>query len=136
MSKEYIEREVAKKNAFGDSTLCETIRSVLNDVPASDVEPVRHGYWIEHHGQSYLVTPMKYDEYRNPVLQDYISYECSICGRRESAKEPYCNCGTKMDKDKTFLPFGIQRSAEEVGNALKVLHNRMLIDGSEIDVNL
>lgn len=44
----------------------------------------------------------------------------------------YCpNCGAKMDEDKTLLPFGIQRSAEEVGNALKVLHNRMFVDGGK-----
>ena len=24
-------------------------------------------------------------------------YECSLCGRQELQKEPYCNCGAKMD---------------------------------------
>ena len=65
----------------------------------ADVVSVKHGKWIEHHGQSYLVHPMKYDEY-GPILQDYISYECSECGRTESKKEPYCNCGAKMDGGK------------------------------------
>ena len=60
----------------------------------------RHGKWIEHHGQSYLVSPMKYDEYGCPILQDYVWYECSECGRTESEKEPYCNCGAKMDGEK------------------------------------
>ena len=66
----------------------------------ADVELVRHGKWIEHHGQSYLVLPMKYDKDGEPILQPYISYECSICGRRESVKEPYCHCGAKMDEGK------------------------------------
>ena len=26
-----------------------------------------------------------------------VGYKCSICGRREGSKEPYCNCGAKMD---------------------------------------
>ena len=74
-------------------------RGILNETPAADVELVRHGKWIEHHGQSYLVLPMKYDEDGEPILQPYISYECSICGRRESVKEPYCHCGAKMDEE-------------------------------------
>ena len=64
--------------------------------PTADVVEVRHGEWIEHRGQSYLVHPMKYDE-NGPILQDYVNYECSECGRTESKKEPYCNCGAKMD---------------------------------------
>lgn len=23
-------------------------------------------------------------------------YKCSVCGRREATKEPFCNCGSKM----------------------------------------
>jgi len=64
--------------------------------PTADVEKVRHGVWIEHHRQSYLVHPMIYDE-DGPILQDYVSYECSECGRTESKKEPYCHCGAKMN---------------------------------------
>lgn len=26
-------------------------------------------------------------------------YKCSVCGRRESVKEPYCNCGAKMKEE-------------------------------------
>ena len=43
---------------------------------------------------------MKYDEYGNPVLQNYINYECSECGRKASELYPYCHCGTRMDGGK------------------------------------
>ena len=65
--------------------------------PAADVAPVRHGRWLEQHGESYLVFPMKYDEDGLPVLQPYITYECSECGKVVSKQYPYCNCGAKMD---------------------------------------
>ena len=40
---------------------------------------------------------MKYDEDGLPVLQPYITYECSECGKVVSKQYPYCNCGAKMD---------------------------------------
>jgi hypothetical protein len=80
----------------------QTIEHLVDDVvdiikSSSDVVEVRHGKWIEHHRQSYLVHPMQYDEYGSPVLQDCVYYECSECGRTESKKEPYCHCGAMMD---------------------------------------
>ena len=72
-------------------------KKLIENTPAADVEPIKHGRWIEHHGQSYLVHPIKYDEYGNPVLQNYINYECSECGRKASELYPYCHCGAKMD---------------------------------------
>lgn len=66
----------------------------------ADVEEVKHGEWIERRGQSYLVHPMKFDVNGEPILQDYITYVCSCCGRTESNKEPYCNCGAKMDGER------------------------------------
>ena len=75
-------------------------KKLIANAPAADVEPIKHGRWIERHGQSYLVHPMKYDEYGNPVLQNYISYECSECGRKASEPYPYCHCGAKMEGGK------------------------------------
>ena len=46
--------------------------------------PVRHGRWIE--------------KQEKDTFAGYLySYECSECGRVEQCKEPYCNCGAKMD---------------------------------------
>ena len=31
----------------------------------------------------------------------FTHYTCSECGRRELKREPYCNCGCKMDWEET-----------------------------------
>ena len=65
----------------------------IEEVPAADVEPVRHGWWVER------------------MLDNFKKYECacSECGARyignydqycEPAEFYYCpNCGAKMDED-------------------------------------
>lgn len=78
-----------------------SLREVLEDTPTADVVEVKHGEWIERRGQSYLVRPMKFDVNGEPILQDYISYVCSCCGRTERNTEPYCHCGAKMSKSPT-----------------------------------
>ena len=62
----------------------------LESIPAADVEPVRHGRWIEKkknmtEGAAYMI----------PLIIKY--FVCSLCGREEDIAEPYCNCGAKMD---------------------------------------
>lgn len=59
-----------------------------DEIPAADVTPVRHGQWIE------TVNTWTHDYYENKLI-----YKCSLCGRYEKLKEPYCNCGAKMDGD-------------------------------------
>ena len=112
MDKEYVEREALRRfpirlnhydKEHGNEHFVLGIESVLEyaeSLPAADVAPVRHGYWKEKHRESYLVSPMKYDENGEPILQEYSYYECSLCGRTEKCKEPYCNCGAKMDGGK------------------------------------
>lgn len=59
---------------------------VLEYLPAADVAPVVHGRWkpvLE--GVWNLPTPI------------CVGWSCSLCGRYEQYKEPYCNCGAKMD---------------------------------------
>lgn len=56
----------------------------VEEFPAADVAPVRHGRWI---------TKQEKDTFAGYLY----SYECSECGRVEQCKEPYCNCGAKMD---------------------------------------
>mgnify|MGYP001003193419 FL=1 len=60
---------------------------VEDELPAADVEPVRHGEWR-------LVRRMAACG----------EYECSVCGRIETfgcfnkpENNPYCHCGAKMD---------------------------------------
>ena len=59
----------------------------ISDAPSADVEPVRHGEWIERKGELH------------PLEMDGV---CSICGHTTSFYRfhNYCpNCGAKMDLD-------------------------------------
>ena len=73
---------------------CSGYKEIMR-LPAEDVAPVVHGRWIEEHFQSWI--PLEYNESDNPVLHDYTCYHCDRCGRIEKKKEPYCNCGARMD---------------------------------------
>ena len=57
----------------------------LENFPAADVAPVVHGRWIK-------------EVYIDPYGADWTKYRCSLCGRVEIKKEPYCNCGAKMEE--------------------------------------
>ena len=55
----------------------------------ADFVEVKHGYWVDD-----------IQEFTSPagVTQKYLcGYKCSLCGRSERIKEPYCNCGAYMD---------------------------------------
>ncbi len=58
---------------------------MIEELPAADVVPVRHGRWIK--------------KQEKDTFAGYLySYECSECGRVKQRKEPYCpKCGAKMD---------------------------------------
>ena len=60
-------------------------KQIITYFPTADVEPVRHGRWIE--------------KQEKDTFAGYLySYECSECGSVKQRKEPYCpNCGAKMD---------------------------------------
>lgn len=54
--------------------------NAIEEMPAADVEPVRHGHWITDDSKIYL------------------RHKCSECGNAVILKYPYCeNCGAKMD---------------------------------------
>ena len=92
--KEYIERDMyyqkingLSKGGCGDYPLyCLAINdcmNVLNEMPAADVAPVRHGCWVKE---------------KSDVL---IHWHCSVCEKCYFLEEPnadYCpHCGAKMD---------------------------------------
>ena len=86
---EYIEREAAIEWFMpyvhaGESIEADVVISDLKGMKAADVEPVRHGRWIE--------------KQEKDTFAGYLySYECSECGRVDQRKEPYCpNCGADM----------------------------------------
>lgn len=93
--KEYIEREALVERLKKEECDCEWLWAIL-DIPAADVEPVRHGKWIY-----------------NPNGMDFNlgAWECSACAQRNNnlpcnrnispyicVGSKYCpNCGARMD---------------------------------------
>lgn len=63
----------------------------IRKAPTIDPESIRpHGQWVE------------YDCYKcnsdgEPVIKTATVLVCSVCGREERYREPYCHCGAKMD---------------------------------------
>ena len=97
---DYIRREAAKaqiRMAYSHIEDRVAINCVLNDVPAADVTPVRHGYW-EDTNKSVRC----HEAYR-------FNWWCSECGEPQhtpvaktlgefTKENPFCHCcGAKMD---------------------------------------
>ena len=92
--KKYIEREMLIEEARNNKAVCQSladivdIQDIINNVPAADVVPIRHGHWIEEYNCGYT-TP-----------------HCSECGETALTKEEtsydyvyssYCpHCGAIM----------------------------------------
>lgn len=74
----------------GSQNLVNGILDLIKRQPHVDVVEVVHGEWLP---TNYNVRNMKCDII-GTVLPQWI---CSRCGREEREKEPYCNCGAKMD---------------------------------------
>lgn len=87
---EYIKRNYLRKMAmFETAYTMETetdatiVLRMIDDAPTADVAPVVHGKWITRSDKG--------------VISMTHPYMCSRCWRVEMNKEPYCNCGAKMD---------------------------------------
>lgn len=63
----------------------------IDNSKIADVYEVRHGYWKEE-------TEYYDDEYSECNVRKV--FACSICGRTERNRDPYCNCGAKMDGER------------------------------------
>ena len=72
----YIDAEPLERN------LTELFVEIVKAQPTADVEPVRHGHWI------------------NDI--DYAGWTCSECGDHEGNKmDKYCHsCGARMDGER------------------------------------
>ena len=107
--KEYIERAVAvekfenyrrdceEENDERAAQIFEDCISELMAIPAADVAEVRHGRWNPEIHHTYI--PVEYDQNGDPILHEYTSFRCSLCGREELKEEPYCHCGARMGKE-------------------------------------
>lgn len=97
--KEYIEREALQNKAFGENhptfydgqDIADWYEKCINETPAADVSPVRHGRWETISDSDLSKTVM-----------------CALCnkvfyfakkGQLNIDTMPYCpNCGAKMDE--------------------------------------
>ena len=107
--KEYIDRAAAVKkfenyrrdceeeNDERAAQIFEDCISELMAIPAADVAEVRHGRWNPEIHHTYI--PVEYDQNGDPILHEYTSFRCSLCGREELKEEPYCHCGARMGKE-------------------------------------
>ena len=86
---EYIEREaLLEKLAERDLCLCVS-ESDIKDIPAADVAPVVHGWWID-------------TEFYGPHHMTIV--QCSACKNESegSLDDAFCPmCGAKMDKEES-----------------------------------
>lgn len=88
---EYIEREALKKifiDHYADEYPTSLILAVIDNVPAADVEEVRHGKWYRHNEKEHGDTCYYCSYCEEMALSDCMVWELT----------DYCpNCGEKMD---------------------------------------
>lgn len=89
-------REQQKKCASPDEIAAFTVFSFLlqavDEEPAADVQPVKHGRWIEHINRRY-----DYDREQGDIGAG-VSYTCSLCDLHGLKAWHFCpNCGARMD---------------------------------------
>lgn len=91
---EYIDRvEYCEKHCLCSNEYCDRQSCPIWKAPAADVAPVVHARWITRSDKG--------------VISMTHPYMCSRCWRVEMNKEPYCNCGAKMDG-------GIENASKEM----------------------
>ena len=89
-----IKASPAFKNLTRDDFASDLLRNVVFDLidnaPTADVVEVRRGRWLDDIKEIYPLNGSR-------KIKALVGYRCSECNRPELRKEPYCNCGAKMD---------------------------------------
>lgn len=83
--KGYSEKELNKNGNFGMiiSSVLNKVERALSEIPASDVQPVKRGRWIDT---------------GDWVGEDLYIFRCSACNERSLEAGNFCpNCGARMD---------------------------------------
>lgn len=68
------------------ASLLEECADKIADFPAADVRENVRAEWIQHYETTSDNETLPY------------GWECSLCGRWEMEKQPFCNCGAKMEE--------------------------------------
>ena len=83
MMRDYISREAVRNALYEADAITMKGVAILNQFPAADVVPLRHGTWIKADEQPYF-------------KKHYHVKVCSECGKRKDGKWLYCPyCGSK-----------------------------------------
>lgn len=91
---DYISREAALTELQNPELFNVSPRflQILRDLPAADVEPVRHGRWIS------LTDCSNAGVYCSICHKKVYKEDYAWCNRKNKVRSPYCpNCGSKMD---------------------------------------
>ena len=89
---EYIDRKALRDTLYDADAITMRGVKILNQFPAADVAPVRHGRWESMHYEGGILDGTNFDK-------------CSVCGYERIFEDEklktafnYCpNCGAKMD---------------------------------------
>ena len=116
--KEYIEREALQNKAFGENhptfydgqDIADWYEKCINETPAADVAPVRHGRW-----NKWNYAPNRKAIFLDSVCEQYktlgyphriiLAFQCSECNMvsmvdKTHGKYDFCPiCGAKMDEE-------------------------------------
>lgn len=86
---EYIDKEALRDALYDADAITMNGVKILNQFPAADVEPVRHGRWIEY---TKVIIPEPYNKWEQ-------AWKCSECGFDDGfVAYNFCpNCGARMD---------------------------------------
>lgn len=84
---DYIERQAAL-HAVNEFFHDPKVDIALNAVPAANVREDVQGEWLPN---------IVHINTGKPQAENYqMGWKCSVCGRIEFAKQPFCNCGARM----------------------------------------
>lgn len=88
---EYIDREAFLEHMKRTDRYFD-VKFDIENFPAADAAPVRHGYWDGVDSSYWRWTPS------GGVSVARITYRCSRCGRGTAIKSKCCpSCGARMD---------------------------------------
>ena len=82
---EYIEKDTLCNWCLETGpSYCDNCVMNREGIPAADVRENVMGEWVQHYETTSDNETLPY------------GWECSLCGRWEMEKQPFCNCGAKM----------------------------------------